>query len=91
MCKKLLYGLLATVMLLATSCIFDEPIEVPVEDTVEVSFSLGLENGIGTRAISDGTTVDKLVYAIYKANPSGDDYELLNSLMQSVYCKMVAG
>lgn len=68
MCKKLLYGLLASVMLLATSCIFEEPIEVPTTDEAQVSFMLSVENGVATRTISDGTGATKLIYAIYKIN-----------------------
>ena len=76
--KNVLFGLLATVMLLATSCIFDEPVEVPVSDGAQVSFNLGIEDGIGTRAISDGEKATKLVYAIYKVNTTTETAELLN-------------
>ena len=76
--KNIIYGLLASVMLLATSCIFDEPIEAPVSDGAQVTFSLGVEDGIGTRAISDGEKATKLVYAIYKVNSTTETAELLN-------------
>ena len=37
-----------------------------------MTFSLGLEGGIATRAaISDGTGAKKLVYAVYKLNADG--------------------
>ena len=53
-------------MLLATSCSNDELDMVQSGDEAQVTFSLGLEGGIATRAISDGTGAKKLVYAVYK-------------------------
>ena len=78
MSKNLIYGFLASVMMLVTSCIFDEPVEAPVSDGAQVSFSLGIEDGIGTRAVSDGEKATKLVYAIYKVNTTTETAELLN-------------
>lgn len=75
--KKVFLGLFAaTGMLLATSCSQDE-LEVPQSgNEAQVTFSLGLEGGHATRAISDGSGVDKLVYAVYKLNATSGDYEL---------------
>ncbi len=59
-------------MLLAASCTNDElTASIESEGGVTVSFSLGLEGGVQTRAISDATGVDMLVYAIYdsEGNP----------------------
>ena len=51
-------------MILATSCSNEEFNEL-LENEIPVTFSLGLENAMGTRAISDGTGVDKLIYAVF--------------------------
>ena len=51
-------------MMLATSCSDYESDEL-FENETPVTFSLGLENAMGTRAISDGTGVDKLIYAVF--------------------------
>ena len=70
--KKLFFGMLAASgMLLTTSCTNDELNAVQSGNEAQVTFSLGLENGIGSRAISDGTKADKLVYAVYKINAAG--------------------
>ena len=57
-------------MLLATSCSKDELDTAQSGSEAQVTFSLGLEGGIGakTRAISDGTSADKLVYAVFDGN-----------------------
>lgn len=75
--KKVFLGLFAaTGMLLATSCSQDE-FEVPQSgNEAQVTFSLGLEGGHATRAISDGSGVDKLVYAVYKLSATNGEYEL---------------
>ena len=74
--KKIFLGLFAaTGMLLATSCSQDE-LEVPQSgNEAQVTFTLGLEGGHATRAISDGSGVDKLVYAVYKLNATSGEYE----------------
>ena len=67
--KKLFLGMFAAAgMLLATSCSNDELDMVQSGNEAQVTFSLGLEGGIATRAISDGTGAKKLVYAVYNAN-----------------------
>ena len=58
-------------MLFATSCSNDELDVVQSGDEAQVTFSLGLEGGIATRAISDGTGAKKLVYAVYKLDADG--------------------
>ena len=66
--RNLLLGMFAAVgMLLATSCSQDELETVQSGNEAQVTFSLGLENNIGTRtrAISDGSQTHKLVYAVY--------------------------
>ena len=71
--KKLFLGMFAAAgMLFATSCSNDELDVVQSGDEAQVSFSLGLEGGIATRAISDGTGAKKLVYAVYKLDKDGN-------------------
>jgi len=64
--KKFFLGMLAAAgMLFSTSCMKDEPEFVQTENDAQVTFSLGLEGGISTRAISDGKSADVLVYAVF--------------------------
>ena len=64
--KKLFLGVFAAAgMLLATSCSNDELDMVQSGNEAQVSFSLGLEGGIATRAISDGKSADVLMYAVF--------------------------
>ena len=70
--KKLFLGMFAAAgMLFATSCSNDELDAVQSGNEAQVTFSLGLEGGIATRAISDGKTANKLVYAVFdsEGNP----------------------
>ena len=69
--KKLFLGMFAAAgMLLATSCSKEDLNTAQSGSEAQVTFSLGLEGGIGakTRAISDGTSADKLVYAVFDGN-----------------------
>lgn len=71
--KKLFLGMFAAAgMLFATSCSNDELDVVQSGNEAQVTFSLGLEGGIATRAISDGTGAKKLVYAVYKLDADGN-------------------
>ena len=71
--KKLFLGMFAAAgMLFATSCSNDELDAVQSGNEAQVTFSLGLEGGIATRAISDGTGAKKLVYAVYKLDADGN-------------------
>lgn len=64
--KKLFLGMFAAAgMLLATSCSNDELDVVQSGNEAQVTFSLGLEGGIATRAISDGESADVLMYAVF--------------------------
>ena len=63
--KNLLFGMSAAIgMLLATSCSNEEQF-APSGGEAQVTFSLGLESGMNTRAISDGTGINQLFYAIF--------------------------
>ncbi len=64
--KKFLFGMFAAAgMLLATSCQNDELDAVQAGNEATVSFTLGVEGGVQTRAISDGETANRLVYAVF--------------------------
>ncbi len=51
--------------MLATSCSKDELDVVQSGNEAQVTFNLGTEGGIATRAISDGKSADVLVYAVF--------------------------
>lgn len=65
--KKLFLGMFAAAtMLFATSCQNDELDAVQSGNEATVSFNLGVEGGVQTRAtISDGSGANKLVYAVF--------------------------
>lgn len=64
--KKLFLGVFAAAgILLATSCQNDELDAVQTGNEATVSFTLGVEGGVQTRAISDGLTANRLVYAVF--------------------------
>ncbi len=64
--KNFFFGMFAaTGMLLATSCSNDELIEQTSGDMATVSFAINTEGKAASRAIADGTTAQKLNYAIY--------------------------
>ena len=65
--KNLLFGMVAAVvMVMATSCSNDEELGQPGNEA-QVIFSLGLENGMGSRAISDGSGINQLHFAIFNS------------------------
>lgn len=66
--KKLLFGLLAAAgMLFASSCSNElEPGRNDAE--ARVTFSINVENAVATRAISDGSETDMLVYQVFDQN-----------------------
>ena len=68
--KNLFFGMLAMAgMLFATSCSQDEVISgSSAGELVDATFTIATEDGIGTRAIGDGTTVDKVACAVYDAD-----------------------
>ena len=51
-------------MMLATSC-SNEDTFVSLNNESQVTFSLNLEDAMSTRAISDGTGINKLIYAVF--------------------------
>lgn len=63
--KKILSFIALAALLLTASC---NKQESPVLGDDQVTISLGLEGVSATRAISDGSQVDQLVYAIYDKN-----------------------
>lgn len=64
--KKLFSVMVAvTGLLFATSCSNDELNAVQSGNDAQVTFTIGAEGGIGSRAISDGKTANQLVYAVF--------------------------
>ena len=68
MIKKFFTFMMAAGVLLATSCSHDDLDTVQSGNEAQVTFSLSLEGGFATRAISDGSQADKLVYAVFDEN-----------------------
>lgn len=63
--RKLLLGMFAVIgITLTASCTKNEATGVSGDEML-VTFSIGLESGINTRAISDGTGINQLHYAIF--------------------------
>lgn len=62
--KRFYVALAALGMLFATSCTTEQTSVVEMEEDF-VTISLGVENVLGSRAISDGTSVDQLMYAFF--------------------------
>ncbi len=69
-------------MLLATSCQNDELDAVQSGNEATVSFTLGVEDGVQTRAISDGKTADLLVYQVL--DKDGNAISTLSKVEQKV-------
>lgn len=60
--KKIYFGIITlAVILFITACSQNEP----QQDEALITFSIGVENKNITRAYSDGTTADQLVYSIF--------------------------
>ena len=56
-------------MLFATSCSQDEVLNEPTTgEFVNAQFTVSTSEGIGTRAVGDGTTVNYVACAVYDAN-----------------------
>lgn len=67
MFKRFFTGLMVAGMLFATSCSKDE-LANPAGDFVDATFQIATTGVMGTRAISDGTTVDAVACAVYDEN-----------------------
>ena len=67
--KKFYLAMLAAAgMLSATSCTHQEIDDIQDSVMAKITFSLGIENAVGSKAISDGSGAKQLVYAVYNAN-----------------------
>lgn len=64
---KKLFFTLAAISLLAVSCSKEETPE-EVANLATVSFSVALDSQIDSRAISDGSGIDQLMYAVFDGN-----------------------
>lgn len=54
--------------LFMASCSNDGLEAIQSGDEAQVTFALGLDNGVHTKAISDGLSTNKLIYAVYDAS-----------------------
>ena len=59
--KKIYFGIITLAIMLFTACSQNEP----QQDQALVTFSIGVEGANLTRAYSDGTTANQLMYAIF--------------------------
>ena len=66
--KKIIFALSAIATLFVASCTQDQITELDTNDYVSVTFTLGTDHKLGTRAIGDETFVDQVVCAVYDAN-----------------------
>lgn len=65
--KKILFALAATAgMLFASSCVKEAVEGVGSGEPVQVSFNVGFDNALSTRAIADGTGADVLYYQVFE-------------------------
>ena len=66
MIKKIYFGMILAAGMLASACTSeDEKFNIAPEDAAQVTFTVGLQDGIATRAIGDASAINKLVYAVY--------------------------
>lgn len=65
--KKLLVVFAAVGMMLATSCSKENALDSSNNEAM-VTFSLSLENAMSSRAISDGSGINKLIYAVFDSD-----------------------
>jgi len=70
--KKIFFGIVALVAMVATSCQQFDEVDVVSGETATVSFNLSTPE-IANRAFSDGTTATRLQYAVYDANGNALD------------------
>ena len=67
--RKLFPALVITTMMMAASCSQDDLVDnVASGKEVDVTFTANLEGMAETRAISDGLTVDQLIFEVYDEN-----------------------
>lgn len=66
MTKKILFGMMAATMMIATSCENELDLGTNARENAQVTFSVGTPE-IATRAYSDGQTATVLQYAVYDA------------------------
>lgn len=67
--KKLFLGMFAaSATMLATSCSSDDILEQNSGEMAQVTFAINTEGATASRAINDGTTVNKLYYRVFDEN-----------------------
>ncbi|MBQ5613910.1 MAG: hypothetical protein IIU82_02710 [Tidjanibacter sp.] len=67
--KNYLFGIMAIVAIMsAVSCSVEDDGGIQPNNDVTIELNLNLEGGLHTRAISDGKSVDKLIYTLFDEN-----------------------
>ena len=67
--KNYLFGIMAIVAIMsAVSCSVEDDSGIQPNNDVTIELNLNLEGGLHTRAISDGKSVDKLIYTLFDEN-----------------------
>lgn len=81
--KNFFFSMLAVAgLLFATSCQQEmQPVDAPQSDYFDASFSISATEGMGTKAIGNGLTVDKVACAVFDANGAE-----MTALRQYVNC-----
>lgn len=94
--KKILFALAATAgMLFASSCAKEAVEPIGTGEPVQVSFNVGFDNALATRAIADGTGTDILYYQVFdeSSTPVGapESTEVSSSMTASVTLSLISG
>ena len=63
--KKIAIGIMAILGIIFANSCSNEEFDSPSGNDAKVTFTLNVEDGVQTRAISDGKSADKLVYAVF--------------------------
>lgn len=67
--KNYLFGIMAIFAIMsAVSCSVEDDSGIQPNNDVTIELNLNLEGGLHTRAISDGKSVDKLIYTLFDEN-----------------------
>ena len=93
--KKILFALAATAgMLFASSCAKEAVEPIGTGEPVQVSFNVGFDNALATRAIADGTGTDILYYQVFDENstPVGaPESTEVSSMTANVTLSLISG
>ncbi len=96
--KKVLFSLMAlTTMLFVSSCAHEDLLQNATGDEFVANFSISLDGAAGTRAISDGLSVNHLYWEVYDKNGkkietiSGNEEAFANGLNHTLAITLAKG